>query len=348
MMRHNYIILAGLLCFSGCFTEKKPAEKPCTLPIPDYSKSLTYEQRVTGAIIGAALGATLANQARVHNQEKPLDLPFIPTLKFALHAKQEGWSTQNFQDKLAAYYRENVTPDALAGKSPEANALLVTWPLALVFPEEIPLLSRLTDYQVRLLSDHPITRGAAVAFAVGLAHALHNVHQFAIARAMTRTAATFITLEQPYRPQAKRLHGKTPPTIDQFKDNLLLTTDVIRYGGGQGGGKGLNHPTPEKILGTVNDAQANLRSPQGFLLGFAADEAVGAALYIFFRHRDDLLAGITEGAQSPGNNIAIATLAGALIGAYSGLPAILNLSKLENREELFALAHEIAQLQVSV
>jgi ADP-ribosylglycohydrolase len=345
-MQHTYIVLAGLLCFSGCFTEKKQAEKPCTLPTPDYSKSLTYEQRVTGAIIGATLGATLANQARPQNQEKPLDFSFIPTLKFALQAKQEGWSAQNFQDTVATYYKENMTQDALGGKSPEGEVLLATWPLALVFPDEIPLLTRMTDYQVRLLNDHPIARGAAVAFAVGLAHALHNVHQFAIARAMTRTAATFMTLEQPYRLQAKRLHGKTPPTIDQFKNNLLLTTDVIRYGGGQGGGKGLNHPAPEKILGTVNDAQANLRSPQGFLLGFAADEAVGAALYIFFRHRDDLMAGITEGAQSPGNNVVIATLVGALIGAYSGVPEGLDLAKLENREELFVLAHEIAQLQV--
>lgn len=347
-MQHTYTVLAALLCFSGCFTEKKPAEKPCTLPIPDYSKSLTYEQRVTGAIIGAALGATLAHQARSQNQEKPLEFPLIPTIKFALQAKQEGWSAQNFQDKLADYYRESVAQDTRGEKSPEANALLATWPLALIFPNEIPLLTRMTDYQVRLLNDHPITRGAAVAFATGLAHALHNVHQFAIARAMTRAAATFITLEQPYRPQAKRLHGKTPPTIDQLKNNLLLTTDVIRYGGGQGGGKGLNHPAPEKILGTVNDAQKNLRSPQGFLLGFAADETVGAALYIFFRHRDDVMAGITEGAQSPGNNVVIATLAGALIGAYSGLPAVLNLSTLEHQEELFALAHEIAQLQVSV
>jgi hypothetical protein len=344
MMQHTYVILAALLCFPGCFTEKKPAEKPCALPTPDYSKSLTYEQRVTGAIVGAALGATLANQARTQNQETSLDFPFISTIKFALQAKQEGWSTQNFQDKLAAYYKENMGQDALGGKGSAGDALLATWPLALVFPNEIPLLTRMTDYQVRLLSDHPITRGAAAAFAVGLAHALHNVHQFAIARAMTRTATTFITLEQPYRPQAKRLHGKTPPTIDQFKNNLLLTTDVIRYGGGQGGGKGLNHPAPEKILGTISDAQANLRSPQGFLLGFAADEAVGAALYIFFRHHDDLIAGISEGAQSPGNNLVIATLAGALIGAYSGVPEGLDLSQVPNKEELFRLAHRSAQL----
>lgn len=344
-MQHTYVILAGLLCFSGCFTEKKQTETPCVLPTPDYSKSLTYEQRITGAIMGAALGATLANQARAQNQETPLDLPFIPTIKFALQAKQEGWDALSFQDKLAAYYREKMAQDTLGGVSPRGEVLSATWPLALVFPNEIPLLSRLTDYQVRLLNDHPITRGAAAAFAVGLAHALHNVHQFAIARAMTRTAATFITLEQPYRPQAKRLLGKTPPTIDQFKDNLLLTTDVIRYGGGQGGGKGLNHPAPEKILGATNDTQTNLRSPQGFLLGFAADEAVGAALYIFFRHRDDLIAGITEGAQSPGNNVVIATLAGALIGAYSGLPAKLDLTQLKNRDELCSLAHTIAQVQ---
>lgn len=336
-MQRSFILL-GLLSWLPACSPEKQTEESQVQQTPLYgSKVLTYEQRVAGALVGAQLGSILAQE---HGGVR---LPYDPlkTIKFGLWAKQKQWDVKEYRQVCECASKQIRT----SGEGPASDILAATWPLALLFPNKIPLLIRFTDYQVQVCNNHPITRGAAAAFAVGFAHALHDVHPFAIARAMTKTAMQFATLEQPYRPDAKRVSGKTPPTIEQFKHNLLLTSDVIRYGGGQGAGKGMHHAPPEKILGTVNDARENSRSPQGFLLGFAADEAVGAALYIFLRHPRDLLAGVTEAAQSPGNNVLIATLAGALIGGYAGLPKEIDLSKVVNKDALLSLAHIIAECE---
>ncbi len=58
------------------------------------------------------------------------------------------------------------------------------------------------------------------------------------------------------------------------------------------------------------------------LEGWAAHEAVAAAVYLFMRHPDDIRAAILEGANSPGDSDSLATLAGALVGARRGLGAI--------------------------
>ena len=57
--------------------------------------------------------------------------------------------------------------------------------------------------------------------------------------------------------------------------------------------------TPEQVLGTNNEKQQNYRSPEGFLLGWAADEALAAAVFVFYRHPDDLQAGLIEATHTP-------------------------------------------------
>ncbi|MEM9068479.1 MAG: ADP-ribosylglycohydrolase family protein [Myxococcota bacterium] len=58
------------------------------------------------------------------------------------------------------------------------------------------------------------------------------------------------------------------------------------------------------------------------LQGWAAHEAIAAAVYLFVRHPDDPRAAILEGANTPGDSDSLATLAGALTGARCGLGAI--------------------------
>src|SRR5690606_22183692 len=58
------------------------------------------------------------------------------------------------------------------------------------------------------------------------------------------------------------------------------------------------------------------------LEGWAAHEAIAAAVYLFVRHPDDPRAAILEGANTPGDSDSLATLAGALCGARAGLGAI--------------------------
>jgi ADP-ribosylglycohydrolase len=58
------------------------------------------------------------------------------------------------------------------------------------------------------------------------------------------------------------------------------------------------------------------------LRGWAAHEAIAAALYVFLRHPDDPRAAILEGANTPGDSDSIASIAGALVGARCGLQAL--------------------------
>ncbi len=76
------------------------------------------------------------------------------------------------------------------------------------------------------------------------------------------------------------------------------------------------------------------------LRGWAAHEAIAAAVYIFTRHRNDARSAILEGANTPGDSDSIATFAGALVGARLGLDAfpIEWVRDVERSTELLGLA----------
>jgi ADP-ribosylglycohydrolase len=76
------------------------------------------------------------------------------------------------------------------------------------------------------------------------------------------------------------------------------------------------------------------------LRGWAAHEAISAALYVFARHAEDPRRAILEAAFTPGDSDSIATLAGALAGAWNGarrLPASW-IADVERSDELSAHA----------
>lgn len=77
--------------------------------------------------------------------------------------------------------------------------------------------------------------------------------------------------------------------------------------------------------------------------GWAAHEAIAAALYVFARHPEDARAAILEGANTPGDSDSIATLAGALVGARVGVLGLPPewVAEVERTDELAALALSI-------
>jgi ADP-ribosylglycohydrolase len=79
------------------------------------------------------------------------------------------------------------------------------------------------------------------------------------------------------------------------------------------------------------------------LEGWAAHEAIAAAVYIFTRHPDDPAAAILEGANTPGDSDSLATLAGALVGARCGIDALPTdwVREVERSAELHELASRI-------
>jgi ADP-ribosylglycohydrolase len=81
------------------------------------------------------------------------------------------------------------------------------------------------------------------------------------------------------------------------------------------------------------------------LKGWAAHEAIAAAVYIFARHPDDPRAAILEGANTPGDSDSLATLAGALVGGRCGIEALPAdwVRDVERSEELRELALRIRE-----
>lgn len=84
----------------------------------------------------------------------------------------------------------------------------------------------------------------------------------------------------------------------------------------------------------------------GRLEGWAAHEAIAAAMFVVARHEDDLRGALLEGANAAGDSDSIATLAGALLGARLGFDALPAewVRDVERSEELLALAREAAAL----
>jgi ADP-ribosylglycohydrolase len=84
----------------------------------------------------------------------------------------------------------------------------------------------------------------------------------------------------------------------------------------------------------------------GRLQGWAAHEAIAAAMYVVARHPVDLPGALLEGANADGDSDSIATLAGALLGSRLGLEALPPewVRAVERSEELLALAGEAAGL----
>ena len=81
------------------------------------------------------------------------------------------------------------------------------------------------------------------------------------------------------------------------------------------------------------------------LRGWAAHEAIAAAVYIFLRHPDDPRAAILEGANTPGDSDSLATLAGALVGARVGASRLPPdwAAQIERRDALIELAASLAE-----
>jgi ADP-ribosylglycohydrolase len=79
------------------------------------------------------------------------------------------------------------------------------------------------------------------------------------------------------------------------------------------------------------------------LPGWAAHEAIAAAVYTFARHPDDPRAAMLEAANTPGDSDSLATLAGALTGCRAGLGAIPEewVRDVERSAELIGLACRI-------
>lgn len=224
------------------------------------------------------------------------------------------------------------------------GSVMRAWPLGLVYKTDRQLMHLLADEQSRLTHRHPMARAACVALAEGIASVLDGVDVTTVAQNMINVARRFDNAELVYKKKAGKVSDSTLFNQAMIKNDTLLTSDMLSYATVMAQ-KGY---LPEQVLGYHNNKGTNFRSTNGFLLGWAADEALAAALYVFMRHPDNLHAALVEAVNTPGDSDSIATLAGALVGARVGSKQLaesgFDYSRLENVSELICLAEQFAHL----
>ena len=83
------------------------------------------------------------------------------------------------------------------------------------------------------------------------------------------------------------------------------------------------------------------------LEGWAAHQAIAAAMFVVCRHPRDIRSALLEGANAPGDSDSIATLAGALLGTRLGLEAIPVdwVRDVERSKELLQLGRPLRTLE---
>ena len=78
--------------------------------------------------------------------------------------------------------------------------------------------------------------------------------------------------------------------------------------------------------------------------GWIAEEAVAMALFCVLRHPTDYVAAVRLGANITGDSDSVASIAGGILGARLGTPALPTdwVERLENRDQLMAVAERLA------
>lgn len=110
-------------------------------------------------------------------------------------------------------------------------------------------------------------------------------------------------------------------------------------------------PTGSMISEAIAAAQAGT-PPEVTLLqlqGWAAHEAIAAAVYVVSRHPRDCRAAVLEAANAPGDSDSIATLVGALMGSAHGVTAwpedwVLDVERSSDLLDLASAAAIVSQL----
>lgn len=252
-------------------------------------------------------------------------------IHYGIAAKNPLWWYQ-YDETLNARYDKIIAQEGGCG------SVMRAWPIGLIFADNIALVKELADKQSMITHRHPMACAASVALAVGVSQALLQKSPDDVAHAMILAAQEYDERELIYKVRARKLSEGIMFDPLMVSYDRLLTSDMLRYAYTMA----QEGRTAEEILGMVNDKQANFRSKSGALLGWSADEAVAAALYIFIRHADDLKAAIIEGANTPGDSDSIASLAGALVGARTGIQLLhydnFDYSNLENCSTIKSLA----------
>lgn len=292
---------------------------------------------------------------------------------------------QSYQSNPTAQWWDGFSDSKKIQTEGGCGSVMRAWPLGLVFYKNPKKAEELAIMQSRITHRLPMAQAACGSLAIGIAYALNGESIDYIARKMIESADSnydaainrYSFLKSPL----VRIPG-VPFPVDElgrsrdvvgFRDELrtwiaqnrLNIGDMLRYAQEAA----LRGDEPDVVLGTANDKGSSsngFRSKSGALLGWAADEALAAALYIFIRYTDEnqiekrkadfskqgrvwddksiIWYAIQEGVATVGDSDSIASLTGALMGAYHSVQIPISeenvlVNKLESFPDFVRDAH---------
>jgi ADP-ribosylglycohydrolase len=200
------------------------------------------------------------------------------------------------------------------------GSVMRAYPFGLIFADD-PAKARLWAVEhSRLTPSNPIALAACAAYAEGIVWVTHSKEPEFIAQKMIDAAhiydkntATKMKQVQEYAHQAQTLLAKHPTVYQAMK-----------------------YPEFRAYHNKVFSA----------FEGWAADDAIAGALYIFMLVPHDPMAAIFLGVHTPGDSDSIASMVGALVGAYKGIEFLPH--RLVNRVEDATLFRKFAQQVASL
>lgn len=227
----------------------------------------------------------------------------------------------------------------------DADALYRAWPAAIVYADNVNEARKCADYLTMMTHAHPTARAATAAYVTGLAVLLNGGTVKDAIEQMIREAEKFDSIELLAKKSAVKITDESAFRPDLVANERLLTSDLIRYAVflAQAG------RSPVEVFGANAKKQENNRSFRGYLLGYQADEAVAAAVYLLARNQQNIKKIIAEGSLASGNTALITSLATALAGAHVGFDIMVKedlnavITALENSDKLVALPKVIIE-----
>lgn len=238
------------------------------------------------------------------------------------------------QEKISKIFQEDKTIQAWVShsvaktdfheiqKEGGCGSVMRAWSIGLIYSDNITLAKKLAVEQSRITHRHPMALAACAAMTVGVAYAYQGKSTEEIVKGMIKAAEEFENDELLYKKQARKLTFHEIPTKAMLADGALLTSDMIRYAYESA----KNGKKPDEILGMPCTP-----SSEHFLSGSKADRSIAAAVYLLASCPDSFDAA-TKATFGRTNNSAILSLAGALIGAKTGVaPKKEILQSLESR-----------------
>lgn len=182
-------------------------------------------------------------------------------------------------------------------------------PFGLVYADDIKKAKELAQEHSCITHGSHMAQASCAAMAEGVAYALRGTNPWEIAQEMYKTALE-IDINTAQKIQEAITYAKENCDYKKFDDLFEISKPVfVKF-------KGWN-----------------------------ADDALAAALYIFLLCHDNLQRALTLGVIIPGDCDSVASMAGALVGAYIGMDQIPDRweTQLEDHNQLKDMANKAAQ-----